>query len=276
MNTPYFSRLILLFFPLCVLAAACSKDDTSTPAPTVLKHWDIALNAKFEAPAPAGRSETGTAMLDMYSDMTMKYTITVTGLAAGDQLSAGHIHTGDPMTSGPVILGFDPIFTGGTATGKVAVRSTLADSIINNTTDFYVNVHSTQVPGGLLRGQLDNPVTFAQDVVLSGTNEVPAVTTTATGLALFRLTANKILYAKYTVTGLEAGDVLTASHVHTGAAGVNGPVIIPVCGSAADFGKALKLPALTDANVTLLTTGQVYANAHSQIRPGGIVRGQLR
>lgn len=276
MTRPYINRLVLFCFPLCLLAGACSKSSTSTPAPTVVKHWDVAMNAKFEVPAPASRAETGTAVLDMYSDMTMKFTITVNGLAAGDQLTASHIHTGDPMTSGPVILGFNPTFTGGTATGQVPVRPTLADSIINGTADFYVNVHSNQVPGGLLRGQLDNPVTFAQDVVLAGANEVPAVTTTASGLALFRLTANKTLYAKYTVTGLEAGDVLTASHIHTGAAGANGAVIIPVCASAADFGKALKLPTLSDGNITLLTTGQVYANAHSTNHPGGIIRGQIR
>ncbi|MEP6748541.1 MAG: CHRD domain-containing protein, partial [Bacteroidota bacterium] len=81
---------------------------------------------------------------------------------------------------------------------------------------------------------------------------------------------------KYTVTNLEAGDVLTASHIHTGATGANGAVIIPVCASAADFGMVLKLPMLTDANVTLLTTGQVYANAHSQNHPGGLIRGQIR
>jgi hypothetical protein len=234
------------------------------------------MNTKFEVPATTGRSETGTAVLDMYSDLTMKYTITVTGLAAGDQLTASHIHTGDPLTSGPVILAFNPTFASGTATGLVTVRSTLKDSLVNGTADFYVNVHSTLVPGGLLRGQLDNPVTFAQDVPLSGTNEVPAVTTTAMGMALFRLTANKTLYAKYMVTGLETGDVLTAAHVHTGAAGMNGPVIIPVCASAADFGMSLKLPALTDANIALLTTGVVYANAHSQSHPGGLIRGQLR
>ena len=276
MNRSHLNRLMLFFFPLCIMAAACSKSSTSTPDPTVLKRWEVALNAKFEVPASVGRSETGTAVLDLYSDLTMKYTITVTGLAAGDQLTAGHIHTGDPMTNGPVILGFNPTFTSGTATGVVTVRSTLKDSLVNGTADFYVNVHSTMVPSGLLRGQLNNPVTFAQDVALSGTNEVPAVTTTATGQALFRLTANKTLYSKYTVTGLEAGDVLTASHVHVGAAGTNGAVIIPVCASAADFGMALKLPALTDANIALLTTGLVYANAHSQNRPGGVVRGQIR
>ena len=49
-----------------------------------------------------------------------------------------------------------------------------------------------------------NPVTFAASVSLSGANEVPAVTTTATGVALLRITADNKLYSKITVTNLEA------------------------------------------------------------------------
>lgn len=278
MKTLKSNNLILLALPLLLLLNACSKDSGSTvaPAPIVVKHWDVTMNSKFEVPAPAGRSETGTVALDLYSDMTIKYNINVTGLASGDALTAAHIHVGDPITSGGVILGFSPSFTGGSATGQVSLRASLADSLKNGSTDFYVNVHSTQLPGGLLRGQLNNPVTFAMDVAMNGSAEVPAVTTTATGVALLRLTTDKTLYAKVTVTGLESGDVLTASHIHAAAAGVNGAVIVPLCASAADFGVALKIAAITDANVSLIQTGQVYANVHSQNHPSGLIRGQIR
>jgi hypothetical protein len=270
------SSAILLSLTLFVFLNSCSKSSSSSNTPTVTKHWDIIMNAKFEVPAPSGRSETGTAALDLYSDMTMKYTINVTGLASGDGLTAAHIHTGDPMTGGPVILGFNPTFTNGIATGQVSVRSTLADSLKNGTADFYVNVHSTQVPGGLLRGQLNNPVVFAADISMVGANEVPPVVTTASGMALLRLTTDKTLYAKVTVTGLEAGDVLTASHIHAAATGVNGSVIVPLSAISSDFGVELKFPNITDANVTLITTGQVYVNAHSINHPAGLIRGQIR
>jgi CHRD domain len=275
MKAQNFNKTWLFLLITFVFLFACSKNN-STPAPTVLKEWVVTMNSKFEVPAPAGRTETGIATLDLYSDMMMKFTITVSGLAAGDQLTASHIHLGDPMTSGAILLGFNPSFTNGTATGQVTVPSTLADSLKNGLADFYINVHSTQIPGGLLRGQLNNPVTFAQDIILTGANEVPAVSTTATGVALLRLTTDKTLYAKVTVTGLEAGDTLTASHIHAAATGVNGNIIVPLCSSAADFGKVLKLPVLTDGNVTLIQTGQVYVNAHSKNHPGGLIRGQIR
>lgn len=268
------SITILLSLTLFLFLNSCSKSSSNNP--TVTKHWDIIMNAKFEVPAPAGRAETGTAALDLYSDMTMKFTINITGLAAGDALTAAHIHIGDPVTSGPIILAFNPTFNNGSATGQVSVRSTLADSLKNGTADFYVNAHSTQVPGGLLRGQVNNPVIFAGDIAMIGANEVPPVVTTASGLAILRLTTNKTLYAKVTVTGLEAGDALSASHIHAAAAGVNGNIIVPLCASSADFGKDLEFSNMTDANIALLTTGQVYVNAHSTNHPAGLIRGQIR
>ena len=172
----------------CVCFSACTKNSDTTVAATVLKHWDVALNPKFELPGLASRTETGTASVDLMSDLTVKYTLTVVGLASTDVLSAGHIHVGDPVTSGAVILGFSPVFTNGIATGSVPLRSTLSDSLKNGYADFYVNIHSSQAPGGLMRGQLNNPVIYAVDVAMSGANENPAVTTTATGVTTLRLT----------------------------------------------------------------------------------------
>ncbi len=271
-----FKNFLLFAFVVCIFFSACTKNSDTTVAATVLKHWDVALNPKFELPGLASRTETGTASVDLMSDLTVKYTLTVVGLASTDAMTAGHIHVGDAVTSGPVILGFSPVFTNGTATGSVTLRSTLSDSLKNGSAEFYVNVHSSQAPGGLMRGQLNNPVIYAVDVAMSGANENPAVTTTATGVTTLRLATDKTLYAKVSVSGLEANDTVTLAHIHTGAIGTNGSVIIPLIGATADFNTNLKLAPLTDANATLLQTGQVYANIHSKRNPGGILRGQIR
>jgi hypothetical protein len=266
--------LSLVLIVVATLTPSCSKNDAAPPVPaTLVKQWDVVLNTKFENPAPAGRTETGTATLQLYSDSTLKYSITVTGLTAGDNLTASHIHWGDPLDNGPVILNFLPTFTGGTATGTVSLRNSLADSL--KTGEAYVNVHSTQFPAGLARGQLNDPLEFAVDVPMVGTNEVPAVTTTATGLALLRLAPDKKLYSKITVTTLESNDTLSVAHIHGAAAGTNGSVLQGLCSSLADFG-VKKSVVLSDANATALKTGTVYVNAHTKLHPGGIVRGQIR
>lgn len=264
------------FIALLIACTACAivscKKSDSPPAPTVIWTKSIPMSAKFELPAPAGRNETGTADIKLMSDHSLIYNIAITGLASGDALTAAHIHTGDAGTNGGVYIPFTGI-SGSTVSGTVQLTQAQADSITNFPA--YVNVHSTQVGSGLARGQIDSKVTFAADVTMVGANENPAVTTTATGVALLRATEDKKLYTKITVTNLEAGDVLTAAHIHTGAAGVNGPVIIGFYSSAAEFG-TLKINVLDDVLYSSLLTGAVYVNAHSTAHPGGLVRGQIR
>lgn len=263
----------IVAFLCTIVLEHCSKSTTPSPPPSLVKQWDVILDAAFENPAPSGRSETGTATLQLYSDSTLKYSIKVNNLASGDNLSASHIHWGDPLDNGPVVLNFSPTFSAGAASGTVAIRNSLADSL--KTGEAYVNVHSSQAPAGLLRGQLNDPVDFAATVAMSGANEVPAGTTAATGTALLRMTTDKKLYSKITVTGLEANDTLTLAHIHAAAAGSNGSVIQLLCSSLADFGTK-KTVVLTDANATTLKTAPVYVNAHSKVKPAGIIRGQIR
>ena len=255
---------------------SCKKDEVVVVAPTVIKEWTVNLSAKNENPAPATRSETGNVKLQLLSDNSLNYNLSVTGLAAGDVLNAAHIHVGNVISNGGVIVGLDPVFTGSTATGNVKnLRSTFVDSLKNDMNELYFNVHSVQMPGGLLRGQLNIGIDFVADVMLMGANEVPAVTTNAMGVALLRVTTDKKLYSKITVTNLDAGDMLKFAHIHKGATGVNGPVIIDLAMTEADFG-VNKVSTLSDVNYTSLKSEAVYVNAHSVLRGGGLVRGQIR
>lgn len=269
-------RIILTASTALLLSVclSCNDKDEDVVQPTLVKEWNIPISTLNENPAPAGRTESGSAQLQLYSDNTFTYHIMLNGLAVGDAITAGHLHFGDPITNGPVILNLAPVFASGMANGEVDVpRQTLVDSILNQTV--YINLHSTAFPAGLVRGQLDQTLDFVMDVPLSGANEVPAVTTTATGLAMLRVTADKKLYYRINVNNLEAGDALTAAHIHTGATGVNGGVLVALAGGPADL-NITKSITLTDAAFTAVKTGQVYVNVHSTNRPGGIIRGQIR
>lgn len=269
----------LLAASLCLLAvSSCKKDNDPIPdpAPTMVKEWNIALSAKNENPAPASRNETGTAVLQLFSDNSIKYSINVTALAPSDALMAAHIHTGDVITNGGVILNFNPSFSGGSASGTLTgIRASFVDSLKNDVNELYFNVHSSQVGSGIVRGQLNTKMELAVDVPLSGANEVPAITTTATGLALLRLTASKKLYYRINVSGLEAGDALSAAHIHRAASGVNGGVIIGLHSGAADFG-TIKMLTLDDTQFAAVKADAIYVNVHSTNRPSGIIRGQVR
>lgn len=266
---------ILPFF-FTMLLFSCNKDDNQTPPPTSVKKWTIPLSAKYESPAPGSRSETGTAILELFSDNSLKYSISVIGLSAADALNAAHLHVGNVISNGSVILDLSPSFAAGTATGTISnLRTSLVDSLKSDINEIYINAHSTQVASGLIRGQLNATIEMAADVIMNGANEVPAGTTVATGLALLRLTTAKQLYTKVTVSNLEAADALTLAHIHKGAAGANGSVMIPIYSSAAEFG-TVKTVTVDDPTFASLKNDALYFNAHSTSKPGGIVRGQIR
>jgi hypothetical protein len=268
--------LLLACAVLTLVIISCKKSSDTPTGPQIVKELTVALSASFENPAPAGRTETSTASIKIYDDNSLTVDATINNLSASDNLTLSHIHTGDPVTNGPVLQDFKPVFTGNVLKATVTgLRTTLIDSLKAGTADLYMNIHSTQFPSGLLRGQIFNPVTFAASVALSGTNEVPAVTTTATGLSLLRLTADNKLYSKLTVSGIEAGDAFAFAHIHSGAAGTNGPVILDLAATAADFNISRILsPSATV--ITALKNDPVYVNAHSTNKPGGIIRGQIR
>src|SRR5712692_2977308 len=67
---------------------------------------------------------------------------------------------------------------------------------------------------GMMRGE---------SVTLSGANEVPPAMTSASGSGTVTVGDDCSVSAKITVTGMTA----TAAHIHQGAAGANGPVIVP-------------------------------------------------
>lgn len=253
---------------------SCEHDPL--PGPASVKKWEeIPMQANFEVPAPAGRNEEGDANLELLSDNSLVYNFHIHNLKPGDVLTNAHIHAGDAGTSGNVLIDLNPSFVGSGASGIIKnLRQGQVDSLMN--TPVYINVHSAQVNDGLVRGQLDKKITLAMDIDLNGNNEVPPVTTTATGQAILRLTEDKVLYSKVSFSNLEADDTVTVSHIHRGGAGANGGIRIFLCAAEADFG-VLKISApLHDTLYTMLTTNPMYVNVHSRRHGPGLIRGQVR
>jgi CHRD domain-containing protein len=107
---------------------------------------------------------------------------------------------------------------------------------------------------------------------LKGASEVPPVDSKGTGsmTATFD-TASKKLSWKGSVTGLSGP--ATAAHFHSGEAGKNGGVVVPIAG--ADKGSFEGSATLTDAQAEELMAGKWYVNVHTAANKGGEVRGQV-
>lgn len=116
------------------------------------------------------------------------------------------------------------------------------------------------------------PMSDSQTIVLSGANEVPPVSTTASGTGTVTIKADRSVSATITATGMTA----TASHIHEGAAGANGPVIVPFTKTGDNTFAAPADAKLTEAQYASYKAGNLYVNVHSAKNPGGEIRAQLK
>jgi CHRD domain len=119
--------------------------------------------------------------------------------------------------------------------------------------------------------------TFVFTGTLSGANEVPANSSTATGTFTATLddVANSISVA-ITFAGLSAN--ASAGHIHCCAAvTANAPVIVGFAGfpGATSGTYSNSFTGISVTNVNGIKAGLSYINIHSQQFPGGEIRGQL-
>ncbi len=115
------------------------------------------------------------------------------------------------------------------------------------------------------------PAVWAGTVQLAGTQEVPAVTTGASGNGSINVADDHTVTGTITTTGIQG----TAAHIHMAAAGQNGPVIVPL----KKDGDTYSVPEgskLTDQQYEAFKGANTYVNVHSAAHPGGEIRAQLQ
>jgi hypothetical protein len=219
-------------------------------------------------------------------------TTTITVANLGAPINNFHIHEGAAGVAGPVVvnlIGLGGVFANGTMTVTTPIAADVAQRMLQNPGNFYVNVHTTQFPSGAIRGQLaynsGGSVVYAAE--LRGANEVPANASTAFGGALVSLDlVNNNIAWEVNSSGIVSPSL---SHIHRGASTVSGPVIINFATAADQIvgGRtkgsttiaAQQTANLQPSDLTALGTASTaigyYVNLHSTAFPGGEIRGAL-
>ena len=141
-----------------------------------------------------------------------------------------------------------------------------------------------------------NTVTFT--ATLLPANEVPPISNAeqsgrGTAIVTFNLTRTAAgaiqsgtVDFHYDLTGFPAGTTITLSHIHTGASGVAGGVLVNTGQSAAsplgltNGAGSWEARGITSADAATLQSiidnpAGFYFNVHSSTNPGGVARGQL-
>jgi hypothetical protein len=187
---------------------------------------------------------------------------------------AAHIHSGAAGTSGPVVIPLQTPDAAGKSSGCMPASRSVVASILKDPASFYVNVHTEEFAGGAIRGQLtgtsQSSFGWIAALNLVGTSEPNAKGTAVVrirkdaGLVCYRLHAENITLPA------------AAAHIHRGAAGVNGPVVVPFQAPGAtgnSDGCVTAAGPLIDEIIA--NPAGFYVNVHTTEHPAGAIRAQL-
>jgi hypothetical protein len=114
-------------------------------------------------------------------------------------------------------------------------------------------------------------VVVASDLKLSGANEVPPVATAASGTGTITVADDGSVSGSVKVTGVAA----TMAHIHVGAAGKNGPVIVPLVQNANGEWSVPAGAKLNAEQMKNYKAGDLYVNVHSEANKDGEIRAQM-
>ncbi|MEO8368274.1 MAG: CHRD domain-containing protein [Candidatus Solibacter sp.] len=221
-----------------------------------------------------------------------------------------HIHSGGPTVAGPVVIN-----TGLTAATGLVVKAgadvvrrpaqvetnaaalAALKGLFTNPQDYYVNIHTTDNPGGIMRGQLQPAIRKVLMGVMSSDNEIPVQATgSGMGLVVAIATLNSggglatgVTYQTINYKLFDSTN-FTGMHIHQGAAGINGPVVINTgipSTTLVDPNGGVVGPYYTEIDTTnaaqvatfanlFLNPQSTYINIHTNLHPGGAIRAQLR
>lgn len=229
--------------------------------------------------------------------------ITVTGAYSGlmsdfnaDVAGGAHLHAAPIDAGGDIVIGLNPMqdadLRGGTFPAAnntfdfTGSKNGLSGALADPMTDlrdslFYFNIHTTDLPGGELRGQVLPLSSTVFEASLSGDNEVPAVTSAATGAGIAVLDGNRLSVAG-TFSGLESAfnvAVAGGAHLHTAPPNDNGDIVISLNTTlntdslGGSFAVADNKYDLSDEEVANLRAGLFYFNIHTLENAGGELRG---
>jgi CHRD domain-containing protein len=264
-----FAGAAALAFALAAVGGAAARSQADT------LHIAAAMVAANETPTPKGDVSSARGV----------FTATLTKSGTGGELSwrlefsnltgnaiAAHIHVGAAGVAGPVRVPLCAPCTSG-VTGTATITAEVLDAILNGRA--YVNVHTPTNPAGEIRDQVQIAATVKTTLRAAqerpkpkgklgkakGTFSATVTRTGTNGVITWRLTFSKL-----------SGRAI-AAHIHSGARGKAGPVIVPLCAPCRSGARGRATVSASVLNA--LESGASYVNVHTKKNPAGEIRGQL-
>ena len=238
------------------------------------------LTGAAEVPGPGDLDGSGTVVLRVRPGRDQVcFDIHVSAITL--PATAAHIHQAPVGVAGGIVVTLGTPDVTGNASGCVSAAPDLLRAIKQNPSAYYVNVHTTDLPNGALRGQLATSSGQAQgsstfQTSLRGKDEVPGPgDSDGSGSATITVdpTLNQVCFTIH-VSSITLP--AAAAHIHQGVTGVAGPVVVtlaPPDATGSSIGCVVVTPDLV--NAILANPSGYYVNVHTTDFPNGALRGQL-
>lgn len=187
---------------------------------------------------------------------------------------AAHIHSGAPGVSGGVLATLTGTAFPGLYAGNVVSPVLNSDFITSALQgNLYFNVHSPFYTNGEVRGQIRGMVRDGYAFDLCGNQEVPPVTTDATGVGMVSIGRedDDLHYAAFAAV---TNDDAIGAFISAGAQGVQGNAMyalnLPMYGYVDGF-----VDTISGTNAQIIRDGGAYLNIYTGSFANGEVRGQI-
>jgi CHRD domain len=233
------------------------------------------MNAADEVPAPKGEvtAAQGTftaTVTKSASGATASWQLTFSSLTG--PAVAAHIHLASTGVPGPVAV---PLC--GPCQSPASGNANINESVLAalQSGGAYVNVHTPTNAPGEIRGQL--AVSAAFTTTLTPRQEVPrpkGTTAGARGSFVATVTKSAATRLAWRLTFTRLTGRAVAAHIHVGARGRSGPVVVPLCGPCRSGARGTA--TLRARVIAALEAGTAYVNVHTARNAGGEIRGQIR
>ena len=247
------------------------------------------LSGAQEVPAVATNA-SGLGVFTLSQDQErLKFRVVVAGLSSA--ITGAHFHIAGPGANAPVALSLTSFLVGNVLEGEISSQGTnpmltpaLLAALVQG--GVYINVHTANNPGGEIRAQvLPERRVLPLDARFDGAQMVPAVTTTASAVAVGRLVGTlDTVRVQVAYTGLSGPPVdLRFYAANAGVANTAATLVgvVPVIAGAGGntVGNVITFeitaPILTPALANLLLTTGINTVLTTAANPNGEVRGQV-
>lgn len=177
------------------MLAICLSAFVFSTAALAQQKFTASLTGAQENPANASTG-SGSCVITLNTAET-QITVSCSYAGVSSNVAASHIHDAGPVgVNGPVRFNFN--FTGGTtgAFGPLTFAVTPAQVADLRAKRWYVNVHTVNIPGGEIRGQV-KPATQPFDFDGDGRTDIRALRSSANGFYVLNSLANNITFNSF-------------------------------------------------------------------------------